>query len=179
MYAHNRQRKWLQKWVLPFSILIVGIALRWTGLDGGLSHAYTFHPDEMCLFYAVDKISWQPVFLLSRQVFQELEAENVPSLVIAALQPLHNQPFKGKTEFLMALEQQIGQERTARHKQILFKHERPIIRNSIIYLEFVYPPVGKCGRHGAMLFHGLCDFVSFQNMYEHTDFKTHIIGYPD
>ena len=122
IYEHNGHTQKLKKWFLPLIILTVGIALRWTGLDWGLSHAYTFHPDEMRLFYAVDKISWRPVFLMTRQVFQELETEKLPSIVIAALQPLHNQQFIGKAKFLAAVEQQIGPERTARHKKLLLKH---------------------------------------------------------
>ena len=81
IYEHNGHRQKLKKRLFPFIILVVGIALRWYGLDWGLSNAYTFHPDEMRLFYAVDKISWQPVFRMTRQVFQELVFINKPGAI--------------------------------------------------------------------------------------------------
>lgn len=61
-------------------------------------------------------------FKLSKQSLQNLMKEDIPETILEDLKPLEEQEFAKRVEFLDVIEKHIGQEQTAKYKDLILKY---------------------------------------------------------
>lgn len=65
-----------------------------------------------------------PGFKFTEQALDNLRHEGVPDTILNALKPLENQEPANQSEFLEAVEKQIGKDQTVSYKELILKHAR-------------------------------------------------------